>query len=290
MSASKHTQTTKKWFIAIYQLHMVICKSAKLNGYTPFAPVQRKRSKAIKVKKTMLSQACRILQTPSSSSATGMKLCTKQREARWKSLMIKVFLMFEFLAKRLKLILLLGENVFQMLCKASLPQIPMMETPEVAGSNVEHLEVVIPLRVIRGEIVGDTLPPGEGETDKKYANTDPMECNHPVDQMRARANQHQEWWTCQQCLNRWERKKIRKIIPIAKEPGDQEIVTFGKHKGMTFQQVYQTDRQYCCWAVKTMEAGDNRNPCSKGLLRFARYVAEVQMMEEDATWILTRMA
>ena len=50
----------------------------------------------------------------------------------------------------------------------------------------------------------------------------------------------------------------------------RDLVTFGKHAGMTYDTVYLKYPDYCNWAMSTAESGDDA--CQQ-LIKFAKYIA-----------------
>ena len=49
------------------------------------------------------------------------------------------------------------------------------------------------------------------------------------------------------------------------------MITWGKYKGTTYQDLYLTDPPYCQWVVETARVGDN---VSKGLKAFANWLEQ----------------
>ena len=205
----------------------------------------------------MLNRACRILEKPSRSSGSTSETSTRQageakyteseRLARWKSLALKVFLLFNTIAAQTKAKFLLGIDVYDRMFQTLLKPKPIQE----AYSG--------PIRYVKGQQVGRPLPPGTGVKDQKKAHMDPTMCQHNVSDMQPRGNKTEKWWTCQKCLSRWERIPIRlSNDPTAAEPQppinqDETLLTFGKYAGETFLQVYLQDPQYCEWAMRTAQ-------------------------------------
>ena len=83
-----------------------------------------------------------------------------------------------------------------------------------------------------------------------------------------RGNQTQAWWICKVCLSRCERLPLSAVTSTDQEPQPQDLITFGKHMGDTYQEVYEQDRSYCQWVMSTMETGDPSEP----MRRFAAYI------------------
>ena len=84
------------------------------------------------------------------------------------------------------------------------------------------------------------------------------------------------WWTCAACGKRWERIPLTEFEPSMSNPlDDNDILTFGKHLGYTYLQVWKQDPNYCQWVLETAEMGD----ASPQLKRFAHYVAQKERQE-----------
>ena len=62
---------------------------------------------------------------------------------------------------------------------------------------------------------------------------------------------------------------------VTEEPNHLDLVTFGKHTGETYQEVYSQDRMYCQWVLMTVEAGES----SAQILRLAQYVYQMDVQE-----------
>ena len=56
-------------------------------------------------------------------------------------------------------------------------------------------------------------------------------------------------------------------------------MSFGKHTGSTFQQVWEADSSYCDWAIQTVEEDKTG---SDGLKNFAAYVYHKKTVETYA--------
>eukprot|EP00973_Karenia_brevis_P028562 3936072-Karenia_brevis.AAC.1 len=91
---------------------------------------------------------------------------------------------------------------------------------------------------------------------------DPAVSAHPNDDLVRRGNGKQVWWTCKLCLRRWERLPLSKFEPTGAVTEGADLVTFGKHMGMTYNQTWQEDPTYCQWVMMTAEQEDS---CSTAL-------------------------
>lgn len=231
----------------------------------------------------MFNRACRLLdKTPSRSSSSGQqntsetstrsagpaKYTESERLARWKSLLLKTFLVFTTIAAGTKAKLLLGAEVYAKLFKtvtdASKPQ-------EWTG----------PYRMCKGQFIGKPLPMGQGPKDKKKAHMDPSMCQHNSSDMIPRANKTDKWWFCQKCLSRWER--IPENAELHYNPRDEDLVTFGKHCGSTFLHVYLEDPNYCDWVERTVMETD---PPKGALTQLHQYIQSqgIRATQEADDW------
>eukprot|EP00973_Karenia_brevis_P033920 4681408-Karenia_brevis.AAC.1 len=89
--------------------------------------------------------------------------------------------------------------------------------------------------------MGEILHQGEGKFDKEKVTMDPAVCAHPHDDLVRRGSGKQLWWTCKLCLRRWERLPLSKFEPTGAVTEGADLVTFGKHMGMTYNQSWQED-------------------------------------------------
>ena len=128
----------------------------------------------------MYRRACNILQSDATGSQDSQQtprrtrtLTPHQVESRWRSLALKLNLIFQMIATQSKVKKLLGEPVFN-----------RWFTPAVT-ETVTRADQPTVSRVIRGQAVGRRLPPGEGKEDKKKAHMEPAMCQHPEADMDA---------------------------------------------------------------------------------------------------------
>ena len=137
-------------------------------------------------------------------------------------------------------------------------------------------------RVIGQELVGKPLPMGLGN--KRLAVNDPLTCPHPDNAMAPRGNAHTNvrgdkiqvnWWTCKLCNSRWERQPIP-AHQNPDEPQDSDRLTFGKHLGKTYLEVYNTEPQYCSWAIETVQHGDHPTKELQRLVDYLLFAAPPQ--------------
>ena len=134
-------------------------------------------------------------------------------------------------------------------------------------------------RVINGQQVGKKLTPSSGTPE-----VSPDVCPHPLEKMKARSNMQTKsdgtqkgkvWWTCLQCLSRWERIPL----PTAKpKPARKErkllgtnLMGFGRHKEKTYLDVWCNHQGYCTWAMTTDETQTDASP---QLRRFATWLRQ----------------
>jgi hypothetical protein len=219
----------------------------------------------------MFNRACHILgqstekktasETPGSAAGVA-RLSECERLSRWKSLLLKISLVFQTIAQTTKAKFLLGNLVFE----------NMFQSKKLNSA----LQQPIHYRFVRGQVVGRILPPGSGKKDQNKAHMDPAMCAHQDEDLLARGNKVQQWWTCKKCLSRWERLESSEVTSKTAEPQDQDLVTFGKHSGSTYLEVYQKDQPYCTWISEALSHGELQNG---PILRLARYV-ELQQIAE----------
>ena len=226
----------------------------------------------------MHARACRILEEPSASSRSQVGQAPHQRTtpnrlpveilvASWKRLMLKTSLIFQMIAQRSKVKMLLGPAVYN-----------VWFTPAVQEGTSRSSQPTVS-RVIKGQAVGRQLARGTGVKDLENARTDPAMCQRPEASMQPRANAKQKWWNCKLCASRWERTDFAQVNPSA-DPLDDDLATFGKHMGKTYAQIYASDPGYCEWVMQTVSQGESAN--APALERLAHFIHTKQTAETFA--------
>jgi len=132
-----------------------------------------------------------------------------------------------------------------------------------------------PWRILRFHdeeyVVGKQLREAQGAKDKQKHTHDRILCQHPSEKMLGRGGRNdQKWWCCQACGARWDRILLSKYEPTTSQPSGKDLVTFGKHAGKTYDNVFLNNPGYCDWIMKTAEEGDD---AGVQLIKFARYLA-----------------
>ena len=184
---------------------------------------------------------------------------------RWKCLVLKIQVLFQVLTVQDKAKQLLGETVYNRLLG------PAKEAQKGLPT--------VDYRHCMGELMGKPLTPSTA----KKAAVDPVMCKHPTSHMRKRSNKKEckglNWFTCLQCNSRWERLKPSDLedsgVPVPAYNAE-DLVTFGKHTGSTLLEVWIQDRQYCEWAMQTMEEDPS---CSAGLKTLALFAHDMMIAE-----------
>ena len=97
--------------------------------------------------------------------------------------------------------------------------------------------------------------------------------------MKERGNRGNKWWFCAKCMSRWVRTDLALVNTETPEPNSQDLVTFGKHMGKTYEQVLQ-DPQYCNWIMDTVAQGESIQ--NNNLVRLAEYIHHVQVNDTYA--------
>ena len=128
-------------------------------------------------------------------------------------------------------------------------------------------------------VVGKELPEGKGAADKKKHTHDRLTCQHPLEQMLGGGGRaEQKWWCCQACGTRWERVLSSSYEGNKTSLHGSDLMTFGKHTGKTYITVHLLHPDYCDWALRTAESGNDSSPA---LLRFAKYLATTQVRRPE---------
>ena len=132
------------------------------------------------------ARACRIAQGQSSSSnqetqpattAPGAKLTTDQRLARWRIVVLKLFLVLDNFHLKKRTQAVLGKDAYLRI---------FHQVKDQENAPPPDLSTVI-----NGENVGKQLSPGEGRVEM-----DPEQCPHPTDRMKRHGNRTSKWWIC----------------------------------------------------------------------------------------------
>ena len=80
-------------------------------------------------------------------------------------------------------------------------------------------------------------------------------------------------------MSRWVRTDLALVNSETPEPNSQDLVTFGKHMGRTYEQVLQ-DPSYCEWVMNTVAQGEAIQ--NANLVRLAEYIHHVQVTDTYA--------
>jgi len=187
----------------------------------------------------------------------GDKLSNTARLARWKIFVTKLFWVLANYAMKQRTVAVLGRSTY------------LRVFQQIKKQGAQTAETVT--RIIQGEIVGKAISPAEGTQ-----NVEPHMCQHPMFSMKQRGNKTSKWWTCIQCLSRWERRSLADSTPDG-QPTDQEISMFGKHQGKTFSWILEQDAAYCQWVLMTMESSGES--CSNQFRRLAQYLIQAEHRE-----------
>jgi len=133
-------------------------------------------------------------------------------------------------------------------------------------------------KIIRGEVVGQRLPDGKPSASEDAPEPkDPEMCSHPASQMARRANGRESWWSCKDCLARWQRCSLEEYKGTGAGT-DKDVVTFGIHMGKTYLDVHR-DPAHAQWVMMTVEQDPSSGPEVK---RLAEYL--VKKEQEMALW------
>ena len=70
-------------------------------------------------------------------------------------------------------------------------------------------------------------------------------------------------------MSRWVRTELALVNSESPEPNSQDLVTFGRYMGRTYEQVRQ-DPSYCEWVMNTVAQGEAIQ--NANLVRLAEYI------------------
>ena len=111
------------------------------------------------------------------------------------------------------------------------------------------------------ELVGPKLP----DLRKGTPKVDPDICEHPTKNMHRRGNRDSKTWTCDLCLTGWQRLPLNR----SENPQPTDIVTFGKHRNRTFEDIAVEFPDYAKFIVTT---ADQEPDQQTNFLRLANYL------------------
>ena len=195
-------------------------------------------------------------------------LSTTERLALWRCLLLKVRLVFESAAVTFKVKTLLGTEVYQRLYP------PARKAALTVASSSRPF-----YRVIGGEVMAKEVAPGIGTKDQARSSMDPTMCLHPTESLMPRGSKALKWWTCKLCLRRWERIPLSAYQPKNSDLNELDLVTFGKYAGLTYGNLYETDKNYVEWVLMTAEQSNDTSP---GLQRLAKYFIDKERLDSQA--------
>ena len=183
----------------------------------------------------------------------------------WRRLVLKIVWLFQMIDQRCRTKAILGEKVYD-----AWFTVPMPQSVSQSSQPVVH-------RIINGQVVGRQLERGEGAKDRLKATMDPIMCQHPTENMKARGNAKALWWFCEKCASRWHRQAVSEVNQSV-EPRTEDLITFGKHAGKKYVEVYMHEPKYCEWVMETVAEGE----ASPELARLAHFIHAHQMRETYA--------
>ena len=122
------------------------------------------------------------------------------------------------------------------------------------------------MRIIGGgefaEMVGPKLP----NLRKGTPTVDPDICEHPLRNMARRGNGKSKSWTCKLCLTGWKRLPLNR----SEHPQPTDIVTFGRHRNRTFEDIAVEFPDYARFVVTTADREPDQSPNFTRLATFLR--------------------
>ena len=190
-------------------------------------------------------------------------LSSWQRMARWKNIVLKLLMVFRVYEVQEKAKIVLGKDTYNKIFQQ------VKDNPAAQKQEI--------YRIVGEEIVGRQLPRGEGKEAEK-ATQQPALCQHA--NLVRRGNRTDKWWTCKDCVSRWERRSMKDVEPTSTSLQDTDLVTFGKHLGGTYLQVYQ-DQTYAQFILQAAE--HDPKSLSWGspdmVMRLARHIVQKEKTE-----------
>ena len=178
----------------------------------------------------------------------------RSRCARWIRLTLKLLWVVQSFAIKKATQAVLGDRAYNRIFH----QVRDMNT---AASGTRQ-------RIVQGQLVGRRL---EDSTGKTQGGHDPRTCQHEDQNMKARGNARQTWWTCLRCGARWERMDL----PASSATGPATVTTVmtsGRHAGKTFGEIFTEDQHYVQWAMMSVEMGD----ATPEVRRFAQFAVTLE--------------
>ena len=128
--------------------------------------------------------------------------------------------------------------------------------------------------ILNGQIIGKKLPnDSKSEKTPTASLKTPELCLHAADRMMKGGNKNTKWWTCKDCLTRWERQPIG---DRSGPPLPTDLMMFGKYPTETYEKVYRDHGRYALWLQASV---DYETPSSAHL----RFVSYCQMAQTAST-------
>ena len=228
---------------------------------------------------SMSKRADRVLQSESQRStiSSGAKkirsILPKQIAHMWKRLFLLADAFLRFSQMKNYLITQMGEETINPREASDSEDFEKIYVnPDKSSSSSSKTNQAWRVLTIKEDqyVVGKELKQGKGEQDKKKTTHDPLICQHPSDKMLGRGGRANKWWYCQACGTRWERIPLSSYEATNDFQTGKDLVTFGRHVGMSYNTVWAKFPAYCDWVLRTVESGDDP---SQQLKKFARYIA-----------------
>ena len=92
--------------------------------------------------------------------------------------------------------------------------------------------------------------------------------------MKRGGNKWAQWWTCQLCRLRWERRPLEHGFGTRGAATRLSLVTRGRYQGHTYDEVMNLDYTYCQWILATAQQETSAE--MEWVSHFAAYIISVQ--------------
>ena len=188
----------------------------------------------------------------------------------WVRMVLRIQLQFRYVRAKIAVESMLGHEDFDdMILNQNVRRIAMSSTTQ---TQIQEREIVRTAKV-NGQvfILGEALVPYQ---DNHAAVADPLQCDHPNDELRLLGNKTAKSVYCRMCHRRWKRIDVNEFqMDFGEVPRDNHVLNYGKYMTWTYLEAYREDYDYCTWTLQTADMNSGTDHESTGALKhFAQYI------------------
>ena len=196
------------------------------------------------------------------------KFETRRLEHDWVRIYYRIQLQLRFVRTRIILMNMLGHEGYDSMLRNE--DVRRMATTSMA--QIQERKMVRTAKV-NGKlfILGEDLVPYQGD---HAATADPLQCDHPNDELRLLGNKTAKSVYCRMCHRRWKRIDVNEFkVDFGEVPRDDHVLNFGKYMTWKYLEAYREDPDYCTWILQTADLSRGTDHESTVALKhFAQYI------------------